>query len=50
MNHTDDVHRPGLILAVVLAGLIGIGVICAMAPGDTGGDAPAPTVVVSTMR
>jgi ABC-type transporter Mla subunit MlaD len=50
MNHTDDVRRPGLILTVVLAGLIGIGVVCATAPGDPGDSTPAPTVVVSTMR
>ena len=50
MKLTDDVRRPGLILAVVVAGLIGIGVICATPPADPGGDAPTPVVVVSTLR
>jgi hypothetical protein len=50
MNDPDDVSHPGLILATLVAGLLGIAVLCLATPADPGAPAPAPTVVVSTMR
>jgi hypothetical protein len=49
MNNTDETFRPGLILSVLVGGVIGIGVICAVAPVDAG-PATAPAVQQSTLR
>ncbi|MDT5065853.1 MAG: hypothetical protein QOK02_2008 [Mycobacterium sp.] len=49
MNNTDETFRPGLILSVLVAGVIGIGVICAVAPVDPG-PAIVPAVEQSTLR
>jgi hypothetical protein len=49
MNNTDETFRPGLILSVLVAGVIGIGVICAVAPVDPG-PTTGPAVPQSTLR
>jgi hypothetical protein len=49
MNNTDETFRPGLILSVLVGGLIGIGVICAVAPVEPG-PAVVPEVQQSTLR
>ena len=49
MNNADETFRPGLILSVLVAGVIGIGVLCAVAPADTG-PTMGPTVEQSTPR
>jgi hypothetical protein len=49
MNHTDETFRPGLILAVLVAGLIGIGAICVMAPVEPG-PSVVPALQQSTLR
>jgi len=45
MNNADETFRPGLILGVLVAGLIGIGAICMMAPVE-----PGPTVVPAVQQ
>jgi hypothetical protein len=50
MIQPDDVARPGLILGILVASLIGIGAICWAAPANPSIDAPAPAVVESTLR
>jgi len=45
VNHTDETFCPGLILAVLVAGLIGIGAICVIAPVE-----PGPTVVPAVQQ
>lgn len=50
MNNTDETFRPGLILSVLVGGLIGIGVICAVAPPVEPGPATVPEVQQSTLR
>ena len=45
MNNADETFRPGLILGVLVAGLIGIGAICAIAPVE-----PGPTVVPAVQQ
>jgi hypothetical protein len=49
MNNTDETFRPGLILGVLVAGLIGIGVICMVAPVDPG-PTSVPAEQQSTLR
>ena len=49
MNDRDETFRPGLILTVLVGGLIGIGVICAVAPADPG-PTMVPAVQQSTLR
>jgi hypothetical protein len=49
MNNTDETFRPGLILSVLVGGVIGIGVICAVAPAEPG-PTMVPTVQQSTLR
>jgi hypothetical protein len=49
MNNTDETFRPGLILSVLVGGLIGIGVICAVAPAEPS-PATVPEVQQSTLR
>jgi hypothetical protein len=49
MNQTDETFRPGLILGVLVAGLIGIGAICVLAPVGPG-PSVAPAVQQSTLR
>jgi hypothetical protein len=49
MNQTDETFRPGLILGVLVAGLIGIGAICVIAPVEPG-PSVVPAVQQSTLR
>ena len=49
MNNTDETFRPGLILGVLVAGVIGIGVICTIAPADPG-PTVGPAMQQSTLR
>jgi hypothetical protein len=49
MNHEDETFRPGLILAVLVAGLIGIGAICMTAPVEPG-PSVSPAVQQSTLH
>ena len=49
MNNADETFRPGLILSVLVAGVIGIGVLCTVAPADPG-PTTGPTVEQSTLR
>jgi hypothetical protein len=49
MNQTDETFRPGLILGVLVAGLIGIGAICVLAPVEPG-PSVVPAVQQSTLR
>jgi hypothetical protein len=49
MNNADETFRPGLILGVLVAGVIGIGVICTIAPVDPG-PTVGPAVEQSTLR
>jgi hypothetical protein len=50
MNQHDDVFRPGLILGVLVASLIGIGALCLAAPADPGPGTSTPSLVESTLR
>lgn len=49
MNYPDDVTRPGLILGVLVASLIGIGALCLAAPSDPGPGTSTPSLVQSTL-
>jgi hypothetical protein len=50
MNYPDDVTRPGLILGVLVASLIGIGALCCATPADPGPGTSTPSLVQSTLR
>lgn len=49
MKNTDETFRPGLILSVLVGGVIGIGVICSVAPVEPG-PTMVPSVQQSTLR